>query len=290
LSSKQIAVRDYASAEYAVLRESDTVAHLRHLVVRTGQEMFPVVDDEERPIGSVSVKDIAWRMLLGGPEWRIRPIDGMLVGEFVQRNVKAVPADTPLQTAVRRLVESEADMLFVIEPEGGLLVFSYEEGLHAAADLLPESVLAREAMVAETPSVRPMHSIRRVIDVMNESSTKRVLVMDGDLLVGIITPRDVLMIEPYGPAAIRRRRFVRGRKYGRETGVSRGRRVLFVPIAIAEDVMSSPVISVKEDTPARTVAQILAERHIGAVPVLDERGKPIGFVTRESLTRQLVGL
>ncbi len=45
---------------------------------------------------------------------------------------------------------------------------------------------------------------------------------------------------------------------------------------IARDVMTRDVVSVTPDTPVRKVASLLVKHRIGAVPVIDDGGAPIG--------------
>ncbi len=51
----------------------------------------------------------------------------------------------------------------------------------------------------------------------------------------------------------------------------------------ARDVMSKPVVSVHPDTPLREIARLLLDRGISAVPVIDEKGAPIGMVSEGDL-------
>ena len=51
----------------------------------------------------------------------------------------------------------------------------------------------------------------------------------------------------------------------------------------ARDVMTTEVISVSPDTPARRVAELLRDKGISAVPVVDEDGAPIGMVSEGDL-------
>jgi CBS domain-containing protein len=51
----------------------------------------------------------------------------------------------------------------------------------------------------------------------------------------------------------------------------------------ARDVMTRGVVSVVSDTPMRKIAALLLEKHISAVPVVDDSGAPIGFVSEGDL-------
>ena len=54
---------------------------------------------------------------------------------------------------------------------------------------------------------------------------------------------------------------------------------------IARDVMTRDVVSVTPDTPVRKIASLLVEHGIGAVPVIDGSGAPIGIVSEGDLIR-----
>jgi CBS domain-containing protein len=51
----------------------------------------------------------------------------------------------------------------------------------------------------------------------------------------------------------------------------------------ARDVMTVKVITVGPDEPARTVARLLLDNGISAVPVIDSEGTPIGMVSEGDL-------
>jgi CBS domain-containing protein len=54
----------------------------------------------------------------------------------------------------------------------------------------------------------------------------------------------------------------------------------------AKDLMSSPVVTVTQETPVRELARLLAEKKISGAPVVDPQGKVIGVVTESDLIFQ----
>lgn len=61
---------------------------------------------------------------------------------------------------------------------------------------------------------------------------------------------------------------------------------------LAKDVMSSPVITVKADTPLKKAAEILDENSFSGVPVVDEEGAVIGILSETDIlryTQQIIG-
>ncbi|WP_439596579.1 CBS domain-containing protein [Falsiroseomonas sp.] len=57
----------------------------------------------------------------------------------------------------------------------------------------------------------------------------------------------------------------------------------------ARDLMTAEVLTVPPATPVMSIARLLAERGISAVPVLDGAGKLLGIVTEADLIRRLAG-
>jgi CBS domain-containing protein len=52
------------------------------------------------------------------------------------------------------------------------------------------------------------------------------------------------------------------------------------------DVMTRDVITVTPETPLRELAQILSEKHINGVPVVDDQGNVLGVVSETDLVKQ----
>jgi CBS domain-containing protein len=48
---------------------------------------------------------------------------------------------------------------------------------------------------------------------------------------------------------------------------------------VVKDIMSHSVISVAADTSVRTAARLMLQNHIGGLPVVNDAGRMVGFVT-----------
>ncbi len=57
----------------------------------------------------------------------------------------------------------------------------------------------------------------------------------------------------------------------------------------ARDVMSSPAVTVRPDTPVAEAARIMAQRRISGLPVVDEEGRLVGIVTEADLLLKEAG-
>ncbi|MCW3980915.1 MAG: CBS domain-containing protein [Candidatus Bathyarchaeota archaeon] len=59
------------------------------------------------------------------------------------------------------------------------------------------------------------------------------------------------------------------------------------PPSIIRNIMSKPVITIREDTAARRAAEIMSEKTIGSVVVTHEN-KPVGIVTERDILERVV--
>lgn len=53
-------------------------------------------------------------------------------------------------------------------------------------------------------------------------------------------------------------------------------------------IMSREVICAREDLELPALMELMVRRHIGCVPVIDERGRPIGMITKFDVVEQLL--
>jgi CBS domain-containing protein len=57
-----------------------------------------------------------------------------------------------------------------------------------------------------------------------------------------------------------------------------------VRVVRISDVMTESVVTAPPDCPVRAVAETMRERNVGSVVLIDEGGRPVGFVTDRDLT------
>jgi CBS domain-containing protein len=114
-----------------------------------------------------------------------------------------------------------------------------------------DTVRSHEIMTTDVVSVRPETSVTEIARLLSLQKISGVPVLDDDETpIGLVSEIDVIS----------------------RTGT------------VAEDIMSSGVISVTEDTPAEDVIDVLRSRRVRRVPVL-RNGKLVGIISRSDLVR-----
>jgi CBS domain-containing protein len=138
---------------------------------------------------------------------------------------------------------------------------------------------ARDVMTSPVVTVGPETPVKEIAQLLLTHHISGVPVVSDGKLVGIVTEADLLYKErPDLEEGGLLRLFRRGQLAEAERKAEG---------LVARDVMTSPVVTVTEDTPLREVAALMARRQINRVPVV--RGdQVVGIVSRADVLRALV--
>lgn len=114
-------------------------------------------------------------------------------------------------------------------------------------------VLVRDVMSRNVKVVRPDTSVREVVATMNKFNIGSIVVVQGKRPVGIITERDILrrIVEP----------------------------CLAPETLIARQVMSSPVVTVDENTSIDEAARLMAKKGVKKLLVTRGNEELVGILT-----------
>lgn len=155
----------------------------------------------------------------------------------------------------------------------------YLRAYQHALQRLIRSVKVKEVMTAEVASVLRVTPIKEVAELMARRRVSGVPVLNADgSVAGVISERDFLRTM----AGEQSRTFM-----DVVADCLGGGRCLAAPMRAqcAEDIMSAPAVTVTPDTPLPAVADIMANRNINRVPVVDASGRLIGIASRADVVR-----
>ncbi len=120
-----------------------------------------------------------------------------------------------------------------------------------------------DVMVKEVITIGENASVKEAADIMNKFEVGSVIAAREGKAIGIITERDIL------------KRIVAEAKSARKTKV--------------KDIMSSPLIAVAPDTNLEEAGQLMFQKKIKKLPVVD-REKLVGLVSLTDIARYQPGL
>ena len=155
----------------------------------------------------------------------------------------------------------------------------YQVAYKHALERIRKSLKAGDVMTRKVVSVRLDTPLEEAAVVMAEHNVSGVPVLEKHgSVAGVISEHDFLKRMSQGET----RSFM---GILAECMASKGCAVLPIRGRTAADIMSSPAITVWEDTPASEIASLLTEKRIHRVPVIDREGLVMGMIARSDLLK-----
>jgi CBS domain-containing protein len=148
-----------------------------------------------------------------------------------------------------------------------------------AVERLRHSIRAKDVMTKDVIFVRKDTSLEEVADLLNLHLISGVPVIDDDKrVVGVISEKDFL----FQMGAQEKRTFM-----GVVAHCLKSKSCVAITMRKqkAEDIMTSPAITVSENTPIFEIANTFTEKNINRTPVVDQDNKLSGIVTRTDIVR-----
>ncbi len=155
----------------------------------------------------------------------------------------------------------------------------YRHAYRHAMERIARTVKAADVMTREVYTVRRETPLKEVAETMAERRVSGVPVTEEDgTVVGVISEKDFLRRMGAGETET----FM---GVVAECMKGDGCIALTIRAQRAEEIMTSPAVTVREDTAVREIARIFTERKINRVPVVDAEGRIVGIVSRADIVR-----
>ncbi|KSW12145.1 hypothetical protein CF15_05110 [Pyrodictium occultum] len=272
-------IADYMSSPVVAVRPGDSLAHARRLMIRHRVGRLVVVDEAEKPVGVVTKADF---LKLASRRLRGRPLDSIPVAEVMTREPVVAKPGWPLREAARLMLQHGIGGLPVVGEDGRLVgIITKTDVVRAYAERLRGRGRAGDYMYSDAPRASPSHSLAYVVELLEGHPSRRVLVVDGGRLVGIIAPSDIAFASP--AAALEEKKRIR-----RFAELPKGRLgPVYEPLLpTAEDVMTRDPVSVAPESDLAEAAGLMIEHGFSSVPVVEE-GAPLGVVVKHNILRAI---
>jgi len=131
-------------------------------------------------------------------------------------------------------------------------------------------MFVNQYMTPDPVVIPPDDNFPQAMDVIRKHKIRRLPVVDGDRLVGIVVEKDLLSTQP-SPA----------------TTLSLYEIYSLLETIRMRQIMTCPVITVEGDCPVEDAARIMVENTVSCLPVM-EAGKLVGIITETDVFRVLV--
>jgi len=305
----RINVAEVMTREVITVGPDDPVSEVAEKLLEHEFTALPVIDADRNVVGIVSDTDLLQRAGMKirmsvkkalEPSARQPFLDRLRqsplkVHEVMNRPVSTVSPDTSLSTAARLMMDWRINRLPVTDRDGQLIgILGRHDLLRALAlgatrsrPLSPSmqgaSVPAahagrtlREIMLTQVVTARRETSLSELVGQLVNAVERLVVVLDGARhVVGVVTDTDVLRrLEP----ELRPRLlawFGRARDDDQLLHALGG--------TTAAEVMSSPVITARDDESPEAALVLAVDHGLKRLPVVDENGELVGLVARREL-------
>jgi len=153
----------------------------------------------------------------------------------------------------------------------------YKFAYRHALQRITQAVRAHDIMTTQVFSVNRTTPVMEVAELMAEKTVSGIPVLEEDgKVAGIISEKDFLSHmgsrdKTHFMAVV--------------AECLKGKGCVAMPIRSqkAEDIMTSPAVTVKEDTSVIEIANLFTEKNINRVPVINEEGRLKGIVSRADI-------
>jgi CBS domain-containing protein len=261
---------------------AETVAYARNLMVRHKISRVLVMENG-RLTGILTKKDIAYRLHQGEPAWRRRPIDQIPVSVFATDNPLVVEPDTGVRKIAGIFSNNNISCVPVVD-EGNVV------GIVTKTDLMKSGLVRNlccpvKDLMEDVATVSRYHSLDHVISVMSERDDKVVVLNNDGTIAGIITETNLAFFDNEHTISRVVKKDVTTRRR-EEAEVTRGHHLQTVESVIAEDVMTSPVVTVSPATLMPDALELMRKNHVNSLVVV-ENGTISGIIKRDDIIKEV---
>ena len=277
-------VKDYMSAPIYVIERNEPIQRARNLMFKYGIGRLPVLDGGKL-VGIVTKYDITNRLNQAAPEWRRRPIDKVPIQVVMTEKPITIFPDATMPQAAELLIENgisglpverDGEIVGMVTSRDMVRYFSDQDIKATVGDLMSKNVL----------SVHRHHTIGHVLDEMNVQGQSRALVYeDNSRPVGIVTRSGLTFSEIMGPKDEMETKNIKMTRKESTAGRKQNRYVRQMPF-VAEDVMTSPILSLTPETNAVEASKTLAEKHIIGMPVVKDNDV-VGYFSADEIIAEI---
>lgn len=260
-------VRDIMTTPVFTIASTDSLLRTRDRMTEDHVSQLVVTDQRSRPIGFISKREIARFLLEDDTTRRLEEIN---VSEASTQSIPTIRPFLPVYNAAR-MFDTETLAYTVVTNDKPLLGIVTETdlcqyfGKKSTAKFKVSEFMSSDFIFAK--STYPIIHVAQAV-VFRQSG---VPVIDEEL-VGMVTLSDLLAIREKAPKA------VHGRLSKRENDAA---------LTTTKELMTKNPVTVPEDMDLVQTAQLMIEKGISSLPVLDQSKKVVGLLTKHDIVRAL---
>ncbi|WP_342303699.1 CBS domain-containing protein [Methanolobus sp. ZRKC5] len=122
----------------------------------------------------------------------------MLVKEIMSKHVFGIDVTASVLDVARKMAEKDTGSIIVNEDGDSTGIITERDIIikTVVRNVLPAKMTAREIMSTPIIATKPATNIIEAAEMMVRSNIRRLAVMEGDQIIGMVTDRDIIAIAP----------------------------------------------------------------------------------------------
>ncbi|MFH0957603.1 MAG: CBS domain-containing protein [Pseudomonadota bacterium] len=259
-SIEGILVRDLMSTEVIKVRPGDTVVAVGNILSER-RISGAVVVENEKVVGVISKESFVTGVKYMG----INSIDSFKVKDFMVRTYDSAKADESLNDVIERINISPKRVDRVLVFDGGSLVgiLTRSDIAKVFSEHAKGCYRVRDLMQVNPVVVNDYTSIKEIIEEITIARDKRVIVMAGEKVLGVITVLDLSLA------------LFEKLKENKDKNA--------IDLIQLDDIITLEPIIISEKADAAEAAGIMVENRIGGLPVYDQKLE--GVITKTDIVK-----
>ena len=262
-------VKNLMSTSLITIDKDQSLADALKLLRKNRISRLPVLNNKEL-VGIISERDIAKK--LGSSKYEHMPASRLHVSSVMVKDVISVPQTMLLADVAKLMLENGIGSVPVMDDEKMVGIVSKADFTTLAVDGEYAKICTKELMTKDVMSVSPSERLVHARRVSMDANVGRLPVMDDEVLVGMITSKDLM------------RAFIDFRKK-----VPEKYQKSQIKEVLVEDIMSKNPTVVSKDTCVSEVAEIMIDTGYNGLPVVED-DKVIGIITQTDILRLIAKL
>jgi CBS domain-containing protein len=260
---RKMKIKQVMTKKIINVNKNDDLRYVLDLMEKYDITKIPVMDNHKL-VGIVTDNKIADK--LGSIRSKGIPAARMHASSVIDKKFNPVTPDDDVETILKTVGEPGLTMLPVIEKEE--LV-----GVITKADLLPlikRKKKIKEVMNEEIHTVSPGDRVVHARRILLDNDIARIPVVNEGKVVGIVSDREIAFA------------FAKVKK-----SFSLGQQHYRIRELLVKDVMKKNVVTLPGNATIKDAADLMIKKDIGCIPIVDNKDKIMGMLTRTDLLKHL---
>lgn len=266
------------SREIISLESDNTLLDARNFMIRYNISRIVILQNQ-KPAGIITEKDISKFLYSTFTEKRLSEI---LIKDIMTKKLLTVDMNSSIDESIKIMLDNNISSVIVTDNKG------HHKGIITKTDIVEycayhvkNKYIIKDSMSKKVYTVFPDENIHMIILLMNTYKVSRIVVIDHNKPVGIVTSQDLL------PASSLLLDKTANTKMVKNINNQR-----FIPsrlssMFLAEDIMTRSPLTVSYNANLSDAARIMVRNRISGLPVVNNKGLLSGIITKTDIVKTM---